>query len=253
VQENRKIYNAADLAKMYGIHPNTIRLYERLGFISQAQRNTNNYRMFEELHAWQIKVCRCIFGYPYTNRRIRNAGYEIIGAMAKKQWDSALQYTDNYIKIIDREITMAQNAAEVLRRWAYQTKDKDIVVEERKLSRKEAASCLGVTVEAVRNWERNDLIISNGVGEKGETLYSGVDLERMCVISMLLQSGYSISSIHRSISMYDKGDTELAASALNNPECDDLISAGDRWLYELTKLMRAAKEIPQIMEEMKKK
>ncbi|MCX8131591.1 MAG: MerR family DNA-binding transcriptional regulator [Clostridia bacterium] len=94
MQKNKKSYNAIDLAKMFGIHPNTIRLYEKLGFISQAQRNTNNYRMFEELHVLQMKVCRSIFGYPFTNRRIRNAGNETMWAIAKKQWDTARQHAD---------------------------------------------------------------------------------------------------------------------------------------------------------------
>lgn len=73
MEKNKKIYKVNDLAKIYGVHSNTIRLYETLGFISKVKRNMNNYLIFEELHVLQIKVCRCIFSYPFTNRHIRNA------------------------------------------------------------------------------------------------------------------------------------------------------------------------------------
>ncbi len=251
MQENKKIYNAIDLAKMFCIHSNTIRLYEKLGFISKAERNTNNYRMFEELHILQINVCRCIFGYPFTNKRIRNAGNEIMWAIAKKQLDTALQCTDYYIKIINQEITTAQNAAQMLRNWINPSSDKESSLKKGKLSRKDVANYLGVTVESIRNWERNDLIASDGIGEKGETLYSDGDLGKMCIISMLLQAGYSIASIHRSISTYNKGHNELSISILNNPNHEDLVSVGDRWLYELNKLMKAAQKIPLIINEIK--
>ncbi len=251
MKKNIKIYHTIDLAKMYDVHPNTIRLYEKLRFISHAQRKENNYRIFEELHVLQVKVCRCIFGYPFTNRSIRKAGNEIMWATAKKQWDKAKQYTDQYIEIIEQEIRKAQNAAEMLRSWAEPVKDNEILLENRMLSRKEVADYFRVTTEAVRNWERNGLIISDEAGEKGERLYFRADLGRMCVVYMLLQSGYSVASIHRSLSMHDKGKTELVTSALNNPDRDDLISVGDRWLYELNKLMKAAREIPPIIEEIK--
>ncbi|WPC43829.1 MerR family transcriptional regulator [Clostridium sp. JS66] len=251
MEKNKKIYNVIGLARIYGIHPNTVRLYEKLGFISKAKRNVNNYRIFEELHVLQIKVCRCIFGYPFINRHIRNAGNEIICSIAKKQWDEAVQNTECYIQIIEHEIKKAQKACEMLQNWANSTKGNEILLEKKMLSRKDIANYLGVTAEAIRNWERNGLILTEKVGTKGEKLYSSTDLGRMHIIYMLLQSGYSMASIHRSMSMYDKGHAELVVSALDCQEYDNFISVGDRWLYELNKLLEAAQKIPPIIEEMK--
>lgn len=249
--EKEKIYKVIDLARMYGIHSNTIRLYEKLGFISKAKRNINNYRIFGELHVLQIKVCRCIFGYPFTNKHIRNAGNEIMWSITKKQWDEAGQNTDLYIGIIEQEIKKAQKACEMLDNWTNSTKNNEIFLEKKMLSRKDIADYLGVTTETIRNWERNGLILPEKVGAKGEKLYSSTDLGRMHIIYMLLQSGYSMASIHRSISMYDKGHAELVASSLDCQEYDEFISVGDRWLYELNKLLKAAQKIPSIIEEMK--
>jgi len=55
----------------------------------------------------------------------------------------------------------ARKAAEVLCNWANPTDDKGISLEKRKLLRKEVADYLEVTDEAVRNWEKNGLIISD--------------------------------------------------------------------------------------------
>ncbi|NMM64569.1 MerR family transcriptional regulator [Clostridium sp. P21] len=251
MEKNKKIYKINDLAKIYGVHSNTIRLYEKLGFISKAKRNVNNYRIFEELHVLQIKVCRCIFGYPFTNKCIRNAGNEIMWSIARKQWPEAGQNTDCYIQIIEQEIKKAQRACEMLQNWANSTRDNEILLEKKMLSRKDSADYLGVTSEAIRNWERNGLILAEEVGTKGEKLYSSTDLGRMHIIYMLLQSGYSMASIRRSILMYDKGHAELVTSALDCKEYDDFISVGDRWLYELNKLLEASQKIPPIIEEMK--
>lgn len=250
VQQKKKSYKPVELANLYGIHPNTVRLYERLGYISPAERNANNYREFNELHVLQVKICRCIFGYPFTNRRIRNAGNEIMWASAKKQWDLGTQRTHDYIQAIKQEYDLAQKTADVLQNWANPKKAIKISEGQKNFSRKEMAELFSVTVEAVRNWERNGLIFSVLSGNKNEKLYDDVDLERVRVVYMLRQAGYSISAIHHSISMYDKGQSNMVLPALNNPAHDDLVSVGDRWLYELSKLMDAAQKILPIFSEM---
>jgi len=250
MQKNKKSYKPIELANLYNIHPNTIRLYERLGYISPAKRCKNNYREFSQLHVMQIKICRCIFGYPFTNRRIRNAGNEVMWAAAKKQWDLGKQYANDYIQVIEQEIDLAQKTADVLQKWASPEKIIKNFEGHKSLSRKEIAELLGITVEAVRNWERNYLISSDIKGQTGEVRYRGIDLDRLKVIYMLRQAGYSMTSIHHSISMYDKGQSDKVLTALNEPEPDDLISVGDRWLYELSKLMDAAQKIPPIFNEM---
>ena len=58
------IYRVIDLARMFAAHPNTIRLYEKLSYISKAQRSKNGCREFTELHVLQLQICRKIFGYP---------------------------------------------------------------------------------------------------------------------------------------------------------------------------------------------
>ncbi|MEA5069215.1 MAG: MerR family DNA-binding transcriptional regulator, partial [Christensenellaceae bacterium] len=41
-----RIYRTAQVAGATGVHPNTVRLYERLGLIPEAHRQANGYRAF---------------------------------------------------------------------------------------------------------------------------------------------------------------------------------------------------------------
>ena len=39
-------YRTVDLARMFGVHVNTVRLYERYGLIPKAERTQSGYRIF---------------------------------------------------------------------------------------------------------------------------------------------------------------------------------------------------------------
>jgi hypothetical protein len=51
-------YTTSQIANMFNLHPNTIRLYEVLGFISAPERKANGYRIFTEKHIKQIDIAR---------------------------------------------------------------------------------------------------------------------------------------------------------------------------------------------------
>lgn len=245
-----KKYTTIELAQIFHIHPNTIRLYERLNYISIPERATNNYRIFTDLHILQIKICRCIFGYPFTNRNIRNAGNEVMWASSKQEWNIGRQNAERYIKIIEQEIKIARRIAIILNQWAHTVNPQKNLDNKNYLSRKEVADRYAVTVEAVRNWERNRLIVSAKKGEKGEQLYSSNDLDRISIIYMLIQAGFSIAAIQRSLTMYENGYANEIVTALNNPKYEELVSVGDSWIHELERLNTAAQMIPSIFDEL---
>nr|WP_243167756.1 MerR family transcriptional regulator [Anaerocolumna cellulosilytica] len=171
-------------------------------------------------------------------------------AAAKKQWDFGKQYASDYIQTIKQEIDLAEKAAEVLQKWALSKRIIENPEQPINFSRKEIADLFGITGETVRNWERNGLISSDALGINNEKLYNNKDLERLRIVYMLRQAGYSISAIHHSISTYNSGQSNMVLTALNNPEYDELISVGDHWLHALWKLMDAAQKIPSIFNEL---
>ncbi|MDD3206715.1 MAG: MerR family transcriptional regulator [Lachnospiraceae bacterium] len=128
-----------------------------------------------------------------------------------------------------------------------------ISVSKNQYNRKQVANLLGTSVETVRNWERNGLVLSNIYGEMNERLYDDLDMERLRIIYMLRQTGYSMSSIHRCFNMFDTGHKDEGLNLLNKPEDEEyLLSAGDQWLNALHNLENDAVNILPLIDQLKK-
>ena len=61
-------YRTVDLARMFGVHVNTVRLYERYGLIPKAERTQSGYRIFTELHVEQFKLARAALRDVYKRQ-----------------------------------------------------------------------------------------------------------------------------------------------------------------------------------------
>ncbi|PHV69765.1 transcriptional regulator [Sporanaerobium hydrogeniformans] len=247
-------YKPKELANMFLLHTNTIRFYERIGFISKAKRGPNGYRQYTEKHVLQMRLVRYIFAYPFTNHQIRDRGGKLIKKIAEGDLIAGRQETQAYIACINKEIDKAENTIHILQEWANdkgaRVKKEKAKKEVQSYTRKEMANLLGTTVEAVRNWERNMLIKTELRGKNNEVLFQDTDLNRMKIIYMLRQTGYSISAIHRCLAMYDKGQDKNLVGVLNTLEQEGLLSAGDAWNEQLKKVKQDAEKIPLLIEEM---
>lgn len=69
-------YKTAEVAAMIGVHPNTVRLYEKMKLIPKPERLSNGYRVFTDFHIWQCKLIRKILflfaidlSYPFQMRK----------------------------------------------------------------------------------------------------------------------------------------------------------------------------------------
>ena len=51
-------YKTIDIARIIGIHVNTVRLYEKCGLIPKPERLGNGYRVFTDLHIEQFRLAR---------------------------------------------------------------------------------------------------------------------------------------------------------------------------------------------------
>ena len=56
-------YKTAEVAAIIGIHPNTVRLYEKLKLIPKPERLSNGYRVFTEFRINYI----CLFDYLFIS------------------------------------------------------------------------------------------------------------------------------------------------------------------------------------------
>ena len=66
-----------DLARAAGTHVNTVRLYERLGWIAPAARSSNRYRAFTPDHQRQMCLARLALAGPWSGRKIRRSALHL--------------------------------------------------------------------------------------------------------------------------------------------------------------------------------
>ena len=51
-------YNTSEIARAVGVHTNTVRKYEKWGFLPSIPRDVNGYRLFSEAHLDQMRLAR---------------------------------------------------------------------------------------------------------------------------------------------------------------------------------------------------
>lgn len=77
-----KQYRTSEVAQMMGIHPNTVRFYEEWGLITKPVRKENGYRVFSDLHLYQIQVARLGFEIEILQNGLRKKIVDMIKTCA---------------------------------------------------------------------------------------------------------------------------------------------------------------------------
>lgn len=241
--------STSKVAKMAGCHPNTVRLYEAQGYLAEIPRSGTGYRLFNEYHVDQMRLAILALQYPYpggkgpVDRLVRQA--------ANKELFAALDSAKTYKTNIQRELDYAQDAVRVLEQWVKGEPPKPLATPF-KIS--EAASFLGITTDALRNWERNGLITIPRDFHNGYRIYNEPELSRLRVIRVLRQAGYSMMSLLRTIRHLDLGYKHDLASILGEPpEDEDVITVADRWLATLKGQKKRGEQIILHIKEMIRK
>ena len=64
-------YSTSEVAKIIGIHPNTVRMYEEWELIPKAERKANGYRIFTDFHLEQLRLARVAFQMEVLQNGLR--------------------------------------------------------------------------------------------------------------------------------------------------------------------------------------
>lgn len=224
-----KTYTTSEIARLLGIHPNTVRLYEAWQLIPRAQRKANGYRVFTEIHLAQLRLVRVAFRTEVLQNGLRKKMVEAVKASAQGDYDRALQLAEAYRRQVGEEITNAAEAIRVARRiHAGATRHEDLC-----LTRREIAARLGVSLDTLRNWERNGLL-RPGRMQNGLRVHDGGDLDRLMMIRALRCASYSLEAILRMLTALEQDPRADMAQALNVPgEGAEIISVCDRLIISL--------------------
>jgi DNA-binding transcriptional MerR regulator len=241
----RKYLRTSDLARAVGAHPNTVRLYEQWGFIAPAERSANGYRLFTETHRAQMILARTALHGTYPGKNIRRSALALVRKTASGDFRTALQSAHKHLAIVQAERAEAETAARILQHWAQSKRAKSKSVP---LQIGAAARALGVTIDVLRNCERNGLLRVPRDEHNGYRLYGAAEISRLRVIRMLQAAGYSTMAILRMLLQLDQGKPHNLRAALDTPRPDeDIFSAADRWLSTLAEQeTRAQKIITQL-------
>jgi DNA-binding transcriptional MerR regulator len=234
----------SDIAKIVGVHVNTVRLYEAKGFLAPVPRSKSGYRRFTPLHLEQMRLAHLALSWPYLGEQ--QVVIDLVKCAADGDFGMALELAYQYLAHIRMERTRAEAAIEFLELWA---RGHIFETTKHNFSIGQAAEHLDISVDQLRNWDRSGLLEVPRDSQTGYRVYGASELGRLRVIRILRQSGYSLMAILRMLKQFDSGATEHLREALDTPDEQEAIeTVADRWLTTLTEQEKRAQAIiAQIM------
>ena len=240
-------YKTAEVAAIIGIHPNTVRLYEKLKLIPKPDRLSNGYRVFTDFHIWQCKLIRLAFQVEVLQNGLRKKIARMIMVSATGDFDTAITLTEEYLKQIRQERRNAEEAIKIVK----QILSGGVQENSHNLKRKDVSNLLDISMDTLRNWEMNGLLTVKRK-DNGYRVYTDEDIQRLKIIRSLRCANYSLEAILRLLQQLSKNpDTDIRV-VLNTPkETDDIISVCDRLIISLSAAETNAKSLWDMLQEMK--
>ena len=248
MKKGHATYSTGQIAKMVGLHPNTVRLYEEWGLIHKPERKPNGYRIYTDIHVKKFQLAKTAFRTEVIQAGLRKRIIEVVELSAQYHFDEAAELAEEYIRIARQEKENAKETAGICQ-TLYRRADTTAVV----YKRSEAARELGLTIDTIRNWEMNGLLTVKR-RQNGYRVYDSGDINRLKIIRSLRCANYSLSAILRMLKRLDDGtDGGNMIDILNTPDDDDdIISACDRLIESLDSAIQNAYEVIAIIAEIKK-
>lgn len=220
----------SEIAEQVGVHVNTVRLYEERGYLSPVPRTASGYRLFTPLHLEQMRLAHLALQWPYSGDK--QLVINLVQSVADGDMGMAIELAYDYLINVRIERTHAEAAVDFLERWA---QGKIIETTTRTLNIGQTAKHLGVTIDQLRNWDRNGLLNVPRDPESKYRQYGASEIGRLRVIRMLRQTGYSMMAILRMLIQFDAGRKDHLREVLDTPARDneDIVTIADQWLSTL--------------------
>lgn len=246
-------YSTSQIAKIVGMHPNTVRMYEEWGLIQTPERKSNGYRVFTDIHIKQFELAKKAFQIEVLQSGLRKRMIDAVKLSARYRFDEAIELVNEYIEITAKEMENTKEAAR-LSKVLFQK----AVNDGKYYKRAEAAKELGLTIDTIRNWEMNGLLTVKRK-ENGYRVYDTNDMNRLKVIRSLRCANYSLTAILRmlgKLEQYSNGNSEDIdiLEILNTPdEQEDIVYVCDRLVDSLQNASENAVEVIEILQDLKNK
>lgn len=240
-------YKTAEVAAIIGIHPNTVRLYEKLKLIPQPERLPNGYRVFTEFYIEQCRLVRIALQVEIVQNGLRKKIIQMVKIAAAGDFDTAILLINDYLKQIKQEQANAEEAIEIVKQYL----SGGLREHTQCLKRKEVSEALDISMDALRNWEMNGLLTVKRK-ENGYRVYTDEDIQRLKIIRSLRGANYSLEAILRLLQQISKNPHADIRTVLNTPkQSDDIISVCDRLFISLSAAEQNAYKVLNKLQEMK--
>ena len=149
-----RTYKTSEVAEIIGIHPNTVRLYEKLKLITKPERLANGYRVFTDLHIEQCRLVRIAFQVEVMQNGLRKKITKMVKTSAAGDFDAAILLTNEYLEQIKQERINAEEAIDIVKQLLSGSER----LYTQCLKRKEVSKALDISMDTLRNWEMNGLL-----------------------------------------------------------------------------------------------
>ena len=241
-------YTTSQVAAMIGIPPNTVRLYEEWGIIPRPERKSNGYRIFTDFHIEQIRLARTAFQIEILQNGLRKKIFQMVKLSAAGMFDQALTLTETYVSGLRQERDNAEDAIHIVKQIISGETQENRAF----MKRKEVSEYLGISMDALRNWEMNGLLAVKRK-ENGYRIYTGDDIKRLKIIRSLRCANYSLEAILRMLRQLTQNPNVDIKAALNTPRpSDDIISACDQLIFSLSAAEKNAVILMEMLQKMKR-
>ena len=243
-----KNYKTSEIAKIIGIHSNTVRLYEELELIPKPIRKQNGYRVFTDFHIAQFKLARTALKVEVLQNGLRKKAIDIIKVSAMGNLEKAESLAKCYFLQIKQEQANAEEAINIVEQLLSGEKTD---TEKICFKIKEAANYLQISVDTLRNWELNGLLNVKRK-QNGYRVYTNEDIKRLKIIRSLRCANYSLSAILRMLGELSHNPNADIKEVINNPcETDDITMVCDKLITSLQHAEENAQSIISQLNEMK--
>ena len=214
-----------------------------------AERKPNGYRVFTDFHIEQLRLARIAFQIEVLQNGLRKKVVEIIKLSANRDFNKAIMFAEEYRNQIQREQRNAEESIGI----AKQILSGKSVEQTLFLKRKEVSVYLDISMDTLRNWERNGLLQVKRK-QNGYRAYTSDDIERLKMIRTLRLANYSLEAILRMLNALEHNPQVNIKQILNTPQADaDIVSVCDRLIVSLNDAEENAEKMITILLEMKEK
>ena len=242
-----KTYKTSEVATIIGLHPNTVRLYEEWGLIPKPHRKENGYRVFTGFHIQQMQLARTAFQIEILQNGLRKQMVQMLKRSAAGDFDGAISLTEAYLAQLQVERSNAEDAIQLVQQILSGKRQETGT----SMKRKEVSEHLGISMDALRNWEMNGLLTVKRK-QNGYRVYADDDIRRLKIIRSLRCANYSLEAILRMLQQLSKDPNADIGTVLDTPRpSDDIISVCDHLISSLAQAEENAKTLLDMLQKMK--